>query len=423
MRSLRIGVLALMTALLPAACDSRNSETPTLIVVAGDQQDGRVGSLLDRIVDAPFTTAYSGARRMTVHPAQGMSEHRLIFREFVQADGRGTHTIDPIEILEPKMNTREAQQFATLQKSRERFMYEHRDFRIRDLGLFRENYQARVSAEGQRFLDRDTVELEVSRTSRIAPRVYLVDVDVETGLVLRYREFDGRGRALVTVEFESLRVRHALDEALSQDASSASALGGGAIHPSGSRGGRIVLRDGSVSGADDGPADGGGESVPEGAVAVQPADQPTNPTGADPVSADPTSAEHQDPFLLAEARLTQRLLRRPVHPPAGFRLLDRSLIDDPLGGRWMRYVYGDGVEELFFAIEIVPSAKSMVHSLLQEGEEGDVIDAFSATSWNIAQGVLSGTGIVVIGKSSLNELFAMVDSTRLRPAPQDSTGL
>jgi negative regulator of sigma E activity len=92
-----------------------------------------------------------------------------------------------------------------MQKTREGFFYRHRDFRIRDLGRFVEQYTVTQSPGVVFIANRECLELDIRKNDGLGDR-RVVCVDPLTGLCLRTQEFNGDGSLLGLYEYESLNL-------------------------------------------------------------------------------------------------------------------------------------------------------------------------------------------------------------------------
>lgn len=447
-RSTRALFAAFGLSLALAACDSNQGETPTLEVFADDSsglltvKDSDGVSFLERVVAAPRTVSFEGVRRLTFAPTTtpsiddeataGDSEfsnpgHRTVYLEQVWADGEGHFTVTPLDLIEPFLPVDEADQFLVLQQQRERFLYLHRDFQIRNLALFQENWSLEVLDDDAEFLGRPALLVNVQRKQDVLQeRSYHVTFDAETGLVLSYTELDDRGRTVSLVTYESLTVYES-DASLNvslESGVSAEEEGGGAY--------RVAGLGGAADSSDEASTEASTEdsTTAEGSTAEDTSEESTDEqgsTGASPVEEDvetPLLPEDLTDTALSEAtaQMNLRGLRAPAHPPKGFRLVKQSVLTDPFGSRWLRLIYSDGVEELFVAIEFDrhPSSQTGVQTevLALDGRDGDVeqqredwVEIYSSGSWSIAQGEFHVTSIYVVGKMHHRDLLVMLEST------------
>lgn len=155
-------------------------------------------SLFDTIRDAPFTVAYRGLRRVrSTYP------HSVGFdyREDVASDGQGQFAIEPLEMLGAHPD---GELFLMLRSGQQVFDYRYRDFRVLDSVLFQSNYTFTIASATTQVIGRDCLHLTVERAAPFLGGHYEVDVDVETSLVLQWKEFGVAGNQLAHVEFESL---------------------------------------------------------------------------------------------------------------------------------------------------------------------------------------------------------------------------
>ena len=149
--------------------------------------------------------AVQGTRRVEVRDTLAVPPRRLVYREEIVTDGRGNYSLEPLEALtrvDPDWPT-----FRIVQGARERFFFDYRDFQVRDPGLFAKNYRIVALDERETIAGREAV------LYRIEPRVpdrgtYLVAVDRETGIILRFRELDPSGALRSSVEYERLALAH-----------------------------------------------------------------------------------------------------------------------------------------------------------------------------------------------------------------------
>jgi hypothetical protein len=160
-------------------------------------------ALLQASVVAPYSTRYSGVRRLealvsSLEPG-APSPETLAYRELVAADGGGNFALETLELLsfvpDPPL-------FEALQETRAGHNYRYRDFAVRDLAALLENYQVRDLDTESSVAGRACRSLELSRQDG-SGSLYRVDLDAETGLVLRSCELDPTGMVLARMEFES----------------------------------------------------------------------------------------------------------------------------------------------------------------------------------------------------------------------------
>jgi hypothetical protein len=156
-------------------------------------------SIIPLAAVAPWTTRFSGTRRVESHVEIDGEMVELIYREDVRADGTGNFAIDPVEVLswvpDPTM-------LEDLLKLREGFLYRYRDFQFRDLALFFENYLVVDMGLSIQVAGRDCTVLQIQRNEPNA-RVFFVFLDSLTGLALRFEERDSMGTTITFMEFES----------------------------------------------------------------------------------------------------------------------------------------------------------------------------------------------------------------------------
>lgn len=189
-------IAALLLAAYTSACDSSQATSSSQIGVTLTPPP----SFLSSIVDAPMTVAYSGKRRVTFHYAVEGQAQVLDYTEQVYSNGHGQYLVDPSEVASPAMTVEQHEVFGLMQKARDSFFYLHRDFCIRDLALFQQNYAVSARSQNTTVAGRACVALDVRPQSADVNR-YRIEVDPQTGLVLRWREFADDGATVALVEF------------------------------------------------------------------------------------------------------------------------------------------------------------------------------------------------------------------------------
>jgi len=149
---------------------------------------------IERMLELP----HAGVRRVEVTDHSVDPPRFLAFRERVTTDGNGQYSLVPTEAITPVAP--DWTQFSLLQRIREGYLFRHRDFAIRDLGLFQENYVLVDLDSSIEVAGRDCARYRIEHRTR--SDFYEVAIDVTTGIVLRYEAFDVQGRALVAMEYE-----------------------------------------------------------------------------------------------------------------------------------------------------------------------------------------------------------------------------
>jgi hypothetical protein len=147
---------------------------------------------------APFTTAYRGLRKVELYYD---AQAPMVYREDVGSDGQGKFSVETLDVLiSSNPNT---SLFLLLQTQRQAQIYRHRDFRIRDLGLFLANYDYVVAPTPTTVAgvtcDRVQAQARVAAQSR-----FEVDIDPTTGLVMAWEEHDlATGNLEARIAFET----------------------------------------------------------------------------------------------------------------------------------------------------------------------------------------------------------------------------
>jgi hypothetical protein len=147
---------------------------------------------------APFTTAYRGLRKVELY----YNAHApMVYQEDVGSDGQGKFSVETLDVL--ISSNPDTSLFLLLQTQRQALIYRHRDFRIRDLGLFLANYDYVVAPAPTTVAgvtcDRVQVQARVAAQSR-----FEVDIDPTTGLVMAWEEHDlATGNLEARIAFET----------------------------------------------------------------------------------------------------------------------------------------------------------------------------------------------------------------------------
>lgn len=202
---IRVRCLAVLAAMLPilscadgiqaqAASAQGGVEGP----VAPAALAASGASLLEQIRDAPFVVNYRGTRRVRLNYLRSDS---VDYIEEVAADGLGQFSIEPMEVLGANPN---ADLVLALKSAHRVFDYRYRDFRVLDPALFDANYEWVLSEEQTSVVGRSCHHLIVPRLAPFQGGHYEADVDVETSLVLQWKEIDPAGTVLAHVAFDSI---------------------------------------------------------------------------------------------------------------------------------------------------------------------------------------------------------------------------
>jgi hypothetical protein len=341
------GLASVFLAALLGACGESTSApgTPAVPALNGAPAPDAAEQLLQRIHEAPSTVAYHGTRRvkMSYHVVGVPCDLEYVERVF--ADGQGRFGIEVLDVVSPSLSADDEDFFKLLQGNRQGFFYRSRDFRIRDLDLFREGYTLEQVGYATA-CGRECVELEVRRRER-SDRWYTVAVDPRTGLVLRSEEHVG-GQVITSIAFEELQL-----------------------------------------------------GLP------------------------PDAAFYKPPFELSPFDA-----QRPGRPQVGFEILRPSLLPDGYrvetidkledqGRTWVRWIYGDGVEQVFFLHSPEPAAEAAEGSpgALEARADplGDRVTVAAVGPWTVVDGAVRGQAVVAMGKVSEASLLQLVQSALESP--------
>ncbi|MCA8981363.1 MAG: hypothetical protein H6831_12265 [Planctomycetes bacterium] len=123
----------------------------------------------------------------------------LVYQEELLRDGMGNFAVLPGAVLQPTMTPAEAATFVLLQGARQGYVERHRDFRVRDLLLFRHNYSIIDLRQTTTIAGIPCVWLEVQSIYN-ASVSWRLAVDGKTGQVLSEERVDQNGALLSHVE-------------------------------------------------------------------------------------------------------------------------------------------------------------------------------------------------------------------------------
>lgn len=156
--------------------------------------------ILVQVQEAPSTTKHQGVRRVeSFYNLSGKSD-AVSYREKITTDGQGNFSTRPLEVISGA--TVPDDEFLYLQKAREGFNWRYRDFLVRDLASFLENYKLQSWGKSVAIAGRTCIELEIARKDGSSR--WEVAMDVETGLVLSYKEYDRNEHLYSSMVYESV---------------------------------------------------------------------------------------------------------------------------------------------------------------------------------------------------------------------------
>jgi hypothetical protein len=161
--------------------------------------EAQVAGLIHQIQNAPNLVAHSGVRRVESYYTFNDILQPEIYREEVIADGHGQFRINPITQVQGNIAT--PTEFKALHFARMGFHWRYRDFLVRDLGAFGNNYTLTAYGQIETIAGRTCHQVRVERKDLSA--AYEVALDTATGLVLRYRQYDERGALYSLMEYET----------------------------------------------------------------------------------------------------------------------------------------------------------------------------------------------------------------------------
>ena len=259
-----------------------------------------------------------------------------------------------VEPLEPLSAVRPSwDTFSMLQGRRAGFVFLYRDFAIRDEGLFQENWTLEELGLNQKVAGRLCSKFRVQRQDDKGS-TYEVLIDAQ-GLVLAYRELDGDGNLISRLVYETF------DTTATQQAFDAIAW-----------------------------------HTPTREQELLDWTQPLEP---------------QIPGVDDTRILQPRLL------PAGYRLREAAILTDSQDRCWLKLTYLDGVEPLFFMVDL-PASGTQGHA----GPGGSLPDPVGPSTADrvivaeigratAVQGRLRGRDVMAVGKVSEDELLDLLESS------------
>lgn len=165
----------------------------------GLPSEAQVNGIVHQLQHAPELVRHSGVRRVeSYYTLHGVVQPE-VYREEVFADGAGGFYIQPLQMVQGGLDDVGA--FQALHLARMGFHWRYRDFLVRDLTAFLNNYELTSYGQAVTIADRPCQQVRVARKDGSAS--YEVALDVQTGLVLRYRELDANGVLFAAMEYES----------------------------------------------------------------------------------------------------------------------------------------------------------------------------------------------------------------------------
>lgn len=123
----------------------------------------------------------------------------LVYQEELLRDGLGNFAVLPGAVLQPTMTPAESATFGLLQGARQGYVERHRDFRVRDLLLFRHNYSIIDLRQMTPVAGVPCVWIEVHGRYDTAVSWRLA-VDHKTGVILSEERVDQNGALLARIE-------------------------------------------------------------------------------------------------------------------------------------------------------------------------------------------------------------------------------
>ncbi len=340
-----------ISLILGSGCDTKVSfESDTSgsseSFVAGDSPFVRVSpSELQELAQPEFLLerAHTGQRRVTFYDSNGV---RTSFIERIATDGHGRFAVEPVEALTP-LNT-DFETFQLQQISQQGFVFRHRDFAIRDLGLFQENWTLWLLGDNEKVAGRLCDRFLAKRPGVQNAPGYQVWIDSK-GFVLAYRELNAAGELLSEVRYLTYN---------------------------------------------DSPS----QEVLDAVYWHEPGIDET-------LELDWT----QD----LEPQLDGARIFQPRWLPTGYEL--RRATRDTIGeDRWLRLKYTDGVESIFFAVDLPdlvdPGGVDIDTPFTPQTHRPDRVMVFESGRTAAVEGMLRGREVMAVGKTTTDLLLDLVES-------------
>lgn len=205
--STRLGALTL--ACLAMAASGCGEDGTALGPLVAENQAATVELALQRLIEAPYTTAYEGVRRVEYAEEIEGVKSSISYEERVVADGSGNFNLEALGLLTPV--EADPVELLLLHNNRSPFYFRYRDFAIRDRDQFLSNYKFVGYGETVEVAGRMCWEFTIIRSNAPNPRYYSVAVDLVTGVVLSYEERTQDHFVISSMEFTSFTTTPALD--------------------------------------------------------------------------------------------------------------------------------------------------------------------------------------------------------------------
>ena len=101
---------------------------------------------------------------------------------------------------------------------------------------------------------------------------------------------------------------------------------------------------------------------------------------------------------------------KPKLLPSGYQLLTSTVLEDVNGTEtWVRYIYSDGLQELFF---LYTGHEQLLNtgSSTPPPSKKDAVTVVEVGPWNVVQGTVFDGDVIVMGTAPVTELLDMIES-------------
>jgi hypothetical protein len=187
---------SLLLVLAVSGCDG---------VVASSPQEQALFDALEsewsKVQLAPYLTRFQGDRRVEFTVEVNGELRTIGYVERVSCDGNGNFNVLPL-FVESNVGM-DPVTFLIQQEGREGFFYRYRDFAVRDVDAFLQNFVVLKTSFGTVVAGRScwTILIQRQGAEGVDGRLYRVSVDDQTGLVLGCTELDANGNVLAELEY------------------------------------------------------------------------------------------------------------------------------------------------------------------------------------------------------------------------------
>jgi hypothetical protein len=169
-------------------------------------QHANLLQLVTKAQQAPLHTAHLGQRSVHIYVDMATPGlHHFVTLEQIATDGHGGYSLQPLSVS--GQLPADPATFLTQHAENAAFYHRFRDFMVRDLDLFIENYLVLGMPVSTTIAGRACITFECKRApSHLATLggAFTVSLDVETAFVLAYEERDKYGNLVAAMSYETI---------------------------------------------------------------------------------------------------------------------------------------------------------------------------------------------------------------------------